>query len=226
MNRVSGFTAILLGGLWLAMVAPARADSVTFDLGSPIVTETSASFDVDLTFDGSAGDQIQAVQISVLGSDPALTANGADFSRFSFALDTSTLPGWKELVPVGVLGVGLEGPSDPVSGPFLGPSATPYHIGTLTIDLTGLPTSKALFATLAGGPPGLNTDVGGLVGGTFVPSFSAAGMVDFAQPNGVAFSTVPEPGSVTLFALGALALFLRRQGRVSTRAEAGCVSGE
>jgi hypothetical protein len=194
---------------------------VSLDLGTPAVTATTATVPVSLTFTGAAGDNLQAVQLSVLGSSPLLTAGGTAFGRFAFALDPTAAPGWAELVGVGAGGVGLYAPLDPVAGPFLPPGS--YALGTLTVDLTGLPGGAAVTVSLAGGPPGLGSDAGGEVGGVLVPSFAAAdptvALLSYGPGGGSAAFTVPaaaavpEPTSLTAIGVFASGLLLYRQRR-------------
>lgn len=220
MRRCLAPAVLMLVGLVAPGTSPGAAVA-TFDLGTPTVTASTATFDVALSFTGEPGDTIEAIQIGVLDSDTLLTGGGTDFSRFSFALNPATLPGWDELVPIDLAGVGLYAPADPVSGPFLVPSASLYPLGTLTVDLAGLPLGSEVFVTLAGGLSGLGTDVGGTVGGEFVPSFAALGMLAFTDPNGVAFTIIPEPGSLVLLGLGGLGMLgragLRRGCRSASR---------
>lgn len=201
---------------------------VTFGLGAPIVTSGSAVFDVTLEFAADAGDTLEAIQLSVFGSHALLTAGDTDFSRFAFAPDSGALPTWLAAGTLGASGVELLFPADPFLGPFLGPTGGPATIGTLMVDLTGIPGGTDLLVTLAGGPPGLNSDAGGTVGGTFVPSLASdpAHSVVFDNPDGVAFRTpgstpvIPEPGSLVLWGVSGVGLFGRRWGRRRQRARA------
>ena len=136
----------------------------------------------------------------MVGSDPALTAGGTDYSRFHLQLNTAAVPGWSKLAPINLTsGFDLNAPDDPVNGPFIGPtSGIPF--GTLTINLSGIAPDTAVFATPAGGTPGVDaTDVSGVVGGNAVDSFALAGLLTVV-PDRVEFRTlaIPEPPSVTL----------------------------
>src|SRR5262245_39445087 len=111
----------------------------TVALGTPTVTATSARFPVLITFPGSAGDDIEAIQLSVLGSSPLLTAGGTNFSRFDFTPSPATLPGWTALLPLSASGVGLFAPLDPLAGPFLLPNLGAQTVGTLAVTLAGIP---------------------------------------------------------------------------------------
>lgn len=200
----------------LSLASPARAAVAQIDLGPAILAPGSASFEVSLLFTGPPGDNIQAIQLALGGSSPALTANGTDFGRFSFTPDASTLPAWIELLPVST-GVGLYAPDDPIAGPFLAPALAPQRLGTLSVSLAGLPAGAALRVSLAGGDPGLVTDLGGVTGGDFVTSFAdAAGLnlLTLGQPDGVGFTTpavIPEPASAGLALLAAVGILLARR---------------
>jgi len=218
------FMHVLAIGLlvWIGHSSRSNAGIMTtIDLGTPSVSATSASFDVSITFPGGAGDQIEAFQVSVLGSDPLLTGGGTDFTRFVFTPDPVTLPSWFELAPVSASGVGLFIPSDP-TGPFLLPSPLPQHVGILTVDLIGIAAGADLMVTLAGGPSGQDTDLGGVVGGSFIPSFAGditnSVVLAFTDPDGVVFKgpgtqVIPEPGTLCSFAACLLAPMLYRKER-------------
>ena len=214
------------GAMIIVMLAAERAhgEYITFGLGTPTVAAGSATFDVTVDFAGADGDLIEVLQLSLLGSDPLLTENDTDFNRFSFLLDGIALPGWQEFVPVSLLGIGLYAPLDPISGPFLGPTTGPTSIGTLNVALAGITPGTALLVTLAGGPPGLQTDAGGTIGGVTVELLSSNDMVAFNNPEGVPFTApetqgVPEPSSfVAMIAMGGLVMWVRtrKRGALST----------
>src|SRR5437868_3681863 len=84
----------------------------------------------------------------------AVAAAGADFSRCAFQLDTAALPGFSELVPLSLSGVGLLA-ADPGSDLMLSPRT--LHLGTLSVALNGLLSGSDLSVSLAGGPPPLGT---------------------------------------------------------------------
>jgi hypothetical protein len=191
---------------------------VNFSLGTPTVTANSAVFAVTLSFGGSPSDDLDGVQLSVVGSDPALTKSGTDYSRFSFQLNTANVPGWSEQAPIGgSTGFDLILPTDPINGPFISP-VTNLLFGTLTIDLTGIAPGSSLFATLAGGSRGVDsTDASGTINGTEIVSLASAGLLSSTPPQ-VVFQTpgtvVPEPASLALALppmLLAVALAIRRR---------------
>jgi hypothetical protein len=196
---------------------------VSFTLGNPVVTASSAVFDVTLNFGGSSGDNLFGIQMSVVGSDPLLTKSATDYSRFSFQLDTANLPaGWSELAPIGVTtGFDLIAPNDPINGPFITPVSN-LLFGKLTVSLTGIAPGTSLFATIAGGTPGIDsTDASGMIGVTEFDSLATAGLL-IASPPQVRFQTpgqvIPEPASLALAVppmLLAVALAIRR--RASSR---------
>ncbi len=175
--------------------------NVLVDLQLRSVTASTATFDVGIEFTGAAGDLLEVIQLSVVGSDSLLTSADTDYSRFAFTLDTAALPDWTADPSIGLGGVTLLFPLDPVAGPFLSPTTGLLQIGTLEVDLTGLPMGTYL-VTLAGNVPGLETAAAGLIGGTFVELSAAAGGLTFNQPGGVSFATVPEPGTLGLLVCG------------------------
>jgi hypothetical protein len=72
----------------------------------------------------------------------------------------------------------------------------------LTVDFQGLPDFEATDVTLAGGPPGLDTDAGGIFDG--LPDSS------FNTPNA---AVIPEPASLLLWTAGGFGLLLTRRRR-------------
>lgn len=209
-----------LGTAMIALASPARPAAVlTFDLALTSQDDHAATFDVALSYSpDTPSDAIDALQIGVVGSADALTSNGSDFSRFSFALDAATLPGFAELAPIDASGVGLY---FDLAGTGIGLSpASTIHLGVLTVDLTGLGPGTYTVSLL--GPPGLGSDAAGTVGGVAVDSFAAAdpslAVVVFAQPNGVGVTigaVVPEPISLVLLGVGMSALAARARFRPS-----------
>jgi hypothetical protein len=204
MRRTHLFIPVLIGALVLMAGKPCRAGTATFSLGTPVVTAGEADIGISLLFSGNPGDTIEAIQLSVLGSDPLLTANGTDFSRFAFDLNATTLPGWLANPTIDAVGLAFLFPSDPISGPFLSPSATPYDLGTLKLNLDGLPTGQTLFVTIEDGPAGSQTDAGGTVNGNFIPSFrdgAPDASVQF-DVGSARFTTSAVPGPLSLLTLG------------------------
>lgn len=210
---------VVLLGLTCSLTAPLNAAIATFGLTVDSVSGVEAAIGVSLTLTGNAGDNIDGIQLSVIGSDALLTDSDTDFSRFSFLLDSATLPGWVELDPLSSDGVGLFAPLDPLTDPPFAVLGTAERIGTLLVDLSGLPGDTDVFVTLAGGPTGFQTDVSGTVNSAPVFSFrdSPDDDVQFA-PSPATFSTlaatVPEPGSGITFAgllLAPLVVVLRRK---------------
>jgi hypothetical protein len=163
-----------------------------FNLAELSVSKTLATFDVSMTLTSSAGDNVQAFQLGLAGNGTDLVAGGTNFSLFKFTLNTTSLTNWVELVPVQNTGLGLYGPTDPVAGPFISPGT--HDLGTLSIITSGLAPGSSHTLTLANGPTGLQTDVGGSVGGVLVPSFDAStsATVGFS-PASVTF-TIPSNG--------------------------------
>lgn len=190
----------------------ASAASLVFGLELASTTATEAVFDVRVTFAGSPADSVEAIQLSVVGGDPDLTDSDTDYSRFSF---DSALQGWSSTPLDPSSGLALLFPDDPISGPFLSPSAIPYLLGFLTVDLASLPIGNYR-VTLAGGSSPFNTDALGMADGLPV-LFGEEGLVTFSEPSGVSFATVPEPSSFLLLAPAIVAIGLvvqaRRRGR-------------
>src|SRR5271165_895992 len=100
-NRASSTVVLVVTALTgLAAGRATPAESVTISMENPTVTATTAVFKVDLAFQGGSADLLNAIQLSVVGSDPTLTKGGTDYSRFSFQLNTTAVPGWSELAPI------------------------------------------------------------------------------------------------------------------------------
>lgn len=201
--------------------ATARA-ALLASFGTPTYVGSTAQVPIEATFSGAPADTLEALQLSLIGSDPALTAGGTDFSRFAFAIDGTTLVNWSASPPdIGTSGFTLLAPNDPINGPFLSPSAAPYNIGLLTVDLAGLVPGSTPIVTLAGNDPLFPTEGAGTVGGSFGPIPTT-----FGQPGGLALlvpaTAVPEPGALALAGLGAflatvVAAHRRRQSTRSSR---------
>jgi len=199
-----------------------KADAATAEI-SLVQSSLSAGeveFNVEITFTGDTPtDTLDNLQLSVIGSDPALTAGGADFSRFEF---NPTFPGWVSLLPFDVLnnGIGLFGAFDPILGPFIEPSPLPQVAGVLRVDLSGIPEGTIVNVAITGDDPFLGgTDVSGTVNGVPVFSFTdPPNDLIVAQANGLnvtvpAGAAVPEPSSLLLASFAAGIVGFRRRRR-------------
>lgn len=209
--KIHQLTSVLL--FVLCVPTFSQAASLTVELGTPVVTETTATFDVFATGDATTPIVVEVFNLSVVGST-------AGFDRFSFVPDPTALGGWLSGGLLGVLGFDLLFPPDPFLGPFLTLTGTPIDIGDLVVDLTGLPGGAPFSVTLGGGDPLFAdaTDFGGTVGGVPLLSFRTAppGVVDVAvDPVGVTFTTVPEPSTIALLGVGLACACLRRRRQVS-----------
>jgi hypothetical protein len=208
MARQRKIIACLSALLGIGSLPAGAAIMVDIDLSGATVTAAQADFQVSLLFAGAPTDQIEAYQLSIFGSDPLLTAGDTDFSRFSYTPANSPTPldTWTSAGTISIAGTDLGFPINP-AGPFITPPVTPIVLGVLSVDLSGLAPGTALRVTLAGGLPGLATDVGGTFGGTFAPSLAAAAdpnlQLTFSDPSGVSFAVagstsdvIPEPASL------------------------------
>lgn len=219
-RHVALLSALVLG---LSASPPSQA-GVVFNLSSPTASNATASFQVSLAFSGGAGDSIDAINLNVAGSDAALIGrdvNGdLDFSRFTFA---PALAGYLS-TPFSAEGAALIFDANAPPAPLL-PSSSPYVLGTLTVDFSGLEASLPLNVSLSGGDPAFATDATGTLGGSQADSFAAAGLVQFGQPDGVPIRPVPEPSTLTMlgaggFAIGASLIRRLRRNRPALRASA------
>jgi hypothetical protein len=198
MRRQIGSMLVLLGAISAATAGRARADvDLRFDLGPATISGSTATLDVSLTFTGSSAVSIESLALDVQESSPQLTGAGSDFSRFAFQLDAAAWPGFTELVPLSQAGLNLIA-DDPGQSLTLSPGT--LHLGTLSVDLTGLAAVSGLSVSLAGLPP-FGTDAGGTIDGVAVLSFAAAGpgtaLVEYGQPDGVVLAAAtPEPGGL------------------------------
>jgi hypothetical protein len=132
--------------------AIASIDAV-FSLGTPSVSGTTVSFDVNLDFTASGPDsnlELGFFGLDVSPSSGALTAMGTDFSAFSFTLNSAQFTGdWGSIKDFG-------GPVGPGTVQYqslfnLLPSGN-YQLGTLSVDLSvaGVSLDPSLFVSIAG----------------------------------------------------------------------------
>ncbi len=198
------FAAIL--GLMLVWNPSPSVAGVVASFGSPSYEGSTATLEVLFSFSGDPGDTLEAFQLSVIGSDSLLTEGGTDFGRFSFVPSLPLLSGWDGT------------PSDfgtdgyvfysTLSG-VLPPSASPYLLGTLSVDLSGLTSDSPLLVTLNGQDPLFPTVAAGMIGGSFdfLPVDAGAATVWLQA------TPIPEPSGLTLFglAIGSLLVGLRRR---------------
>jgi hypothetical protein len=198
--RVLSWLAVASIALSLFAARPATAAIASFSFGSVSGTTTNVNIDIRLNFQsGDPADRIEAVSLNFTASDPVhLTSGGTDFSRFSFDVNASALPGWSNLLPVETLGSAFLAPDDPTNGPFIHPGT--LTLGTLHLDLTGIPVGTLLSVSLAGGAAGIDsTDA-------FLKLNGSGDVVLFSDPNAnnslqvpanLQFA-VPEPSSIVL----------------------------
>jgi hypothetical protein len=205
----------------LILLAPgwATAGTITFSLGDPVFEGSLAKFDVRLDFTGGLDDQIEAIQLSVLGSDPNLRT---DLDRFSFDLDSNfPFDSWLNSGTVGSTGVELLFPFPPGVGPFVAPGTR--QLGVLSVDLAGLPAGAATNVSLNAPLSEIPTDVGGTFGDNELDSVltatSGASFLEFSEPLGVTFNNpIPEPNSLLVFvALAVTIAGCNRRRRLSRR---------
>lgn len=204
--RILFALALLLCGTDSVGAAPV----VTYSIGEPSFTtidqDLYANFQITMQFNGSPGDNVQTVDLDLLGNDAGdlvgNTGSAPAFIRFSFQPAVTNWVGPANPIP----GINVERVSA-LNGRGVSPGN--YLIGTFNILLVDFAPGSMHYFTIAGDP---RTDAAGSLGGQQVQSFASgpgAG-VGFAQPNGVTF-TVPEPGGFALLALcGILGLRSRR----------------
>lgn len=222
----------------LATASNARATAVgTLDLGAASVVGQTARLELYLEFtSGNPLDRIELIEPSVWSSSPSLTANNTDFTRFSFDLATGELSalGWTDLDPLGgALMPHLSMLEAPLLDPGLAPRpGDPYHVGTLEVDLTGLPAAPVTVALAAGTIPATNTNLAGVVDAAFT-SYAPGTNNDatdpawlvFADPGGVTFTPgdgnggngdgydIPEPVTLAAALLGLGGVLVRMRTR-------------
>jgi hypothetical protein len=222
----SRITTCLLAACLCVGLCASRAGAVataTFDLQQTSLTPAEAQYNVFVTFVGDTPmDTIEGLQLSVHGSDvgAGTLGTGDNFSRFGFA---TSVAGWQQFIPLSTTGTGLFGPTDPIAGPFVDATGVPQSLGTLSVDLTGIPAGTSILLSIANDDAMdlHETDVFGTVDGQFVTSFraDANGEVLFTQPEGVQFDVpegdgtiIPEPVSALwLPAIALVAMRVRRR---------------
>lgn len=196
-----------------AFAAPALAvSSVTFDLQNQQLAGTNATVEVHVNF---ASDEplasLDAVQLSVLASDAALQT--PDYSRFSFV----GASGWSTIFDFADLNLGVAAIwPDTLPGP--GPGSD-FLLGTLSIDLSGLPSGQYVI-DISGGvfDPDRTSSFGAVTPGEDSPiievpgSFSTSSVSFVIElPDG---NAIPEPATAGLGVLaiaGVAAAAMRRR---------------
>jgi hypothetical protein len=192
---------VLLAGLG----SNAQAAVVTFSLGAPTVVGSSANLDVSLTFDLEQGETgtLDTLGISVVGSDNALTDNGTNFGRFSF-VPSLLIADWSTGGDIDVDGFVSFFDN---AAPGLGEGT--HVLGTLSVNLLGI-SEPTVLVRINGNISGEDTFAAGDIDEDFV-EFAPPAFDPGEQTLDVA--SVPEPGSLTLFALGSAIWFLGLRSR-------------
>jgi len=205
----------------------------TFDLVPVSLTGTQARFEVRMLLSGDPlPDFVDSIQLSIIGSD---LDSGGTYSRYSYSpnLDVGN-DGDADLdfEDLGFLVPGLHVTAldmfNPMADPYTA-SATPYTLGTLSLDLTGVSAGTPVTVTLGGGDPLMftTTDLSGdvtLAGNTSpttITSFAEIAddeaVIDFAQTATQTFDAlgsdvgIPEPTTAGLFVIAAMAAWQRRR---------------
>jgi hypothetical protein len=194
----------------VALAAPASGVSVvTLGLDSPVFIGGTAEIDVSADFAGGPGDTLDFFDLSVTDSSASLAG------RFAFELEAS-LPGWRELDPLADDGVGTYESNVLDPSTALPPGA--YRLGTLRVDLAGLPAGAvytivpdgALWPTVFFGTDGqtLGLAIYDTAGGGL--ELSPPGGVELAVPTA---AYIPEPLTLAALPAGLLVLsqYVRRR---------------
>ena len=199
-----------------AIAAPAFAvPAVTLDLQNPQLAGTNATVEVHVSFTSdNPVDALDGIQLSVLASDAALQS--PDYSRFSFA----SASGWITVFDFSDLNFGVAVVSPET---FPGPGdGSNFLLGTLSIDLAGLPTGQSYLVDISGGvfEPDRTSTYGAVTAYdgdsvvTEIPGSFVTSSVSFDLPRNDG-NAIPEPATAGLgvLALAGLATATMRRGR-------------
>ena len=141
------------------LCSPASAISTgIMGLYPPQVNGDTAEVGVEMKLSITGPEKMVFFAIDVSASDDELTAGGTDYSRFSFELNAGPFTGWDPQLAFG-------------DGPFFSveehqtltdpASRGTYVLGTLRIDLAGLPTGRPMTVSIAGPETAYGTETAG-----------------------------------------------------------------
>ena len=118
----------------------------TYTLGLPQVNGNTADYFVTLDFLADDGNEVVFFSVDVQSSHAQLTANGTDYSAFSFIPSLPLLANWSPVVDFGVgplkSATQLDTFADPLTSGF-------YLLGTLSVDFSGTTLSPGVEGAVA-----------------------------------------------------------------------------
>jgi hypothetical protein len=150
----------------LTLLAPAGAGVLaTYTLGPVSVSGNVVSHPLSLTYTASSGERVAYFAVDVSGSAGALTANGTDYSAFSFTLAPGLAANWDQ-IPFTDFGPGPFGDTTEFEtlSSYLAPGT--QVLGVLSIDfgLLGLPVSTSHKVSVVGPDSVVGSEIPGQPG--------------------------------------------------------------
>lgn len=205
--------AMGVAGVWCS---PARAVVVgVYDLTVTALRDTTAEFDVSVSFTADAGEEMVFFSLDVSASDPLLTSNGTDYSNFSFLPSSPLLDDWNQTADFGPDPFLSVAEYETGLAPF-----TPgnYLLGTLAVDISSLAPGSTVTVSF----DGLDSVIGVEPPGQpqlfeFVDMDTTNASATVTKPTGPGGGgAVPEPMTTSLVAMAAavLGLWIGRRDRV------------